>query len=195
MRAARWTADWKGSNSARRRSGGFRSTPAAHQLRCVLAASIVLLCLSVDIAEASDAADLMDSFEHLCIDNSLTYSAISGSAATDHLSLIDQKTMSPGGVGLRSSIWLIRREPPTALIVTDEADTGKVTVCGVSNHTTPLADMANELALRVRTKQLKTRSMSVNDIPLDNGGTVHIVSDPGGTSASGFFLFRAAPSF
>jgi hypothetical protein len=147
----------------------------------------------MDIAEASDTADLMNSFERLCVDNPLTYGAISGSAAIDHLPLIDQKTMSPSGVGLRSSIWVIRRAPPAALIVTDQTGTGKVSVCGVSDHTTPLADMANELAVRIRTKQLKTRFMGVNDVPLDQGGTVHIVSDPGGTSASGFFLFRAAP--
>ena len=97
-------------------------------------------------------------------------------------------------MGLRTSIWLIRKEPPVALIVVDEMNAGKVSMCGISDHTTPLADMANELALRIRTKQLKTRGLGVNDVPLDDGGgTVHIVSDPGGASASGFFLFRAAP--
>jgi hypothetical protein len=192
MRADRWTAGWKGSNRARRRSGGFRSASAAHQLKCVLAASIVPLCLPIDFAEASNPTDLMDSFVHLCIDNSLTYSAISGSAATAVLPLVDQKTMPLGGVDLRSSIWVLRRQPPAALIVTDETGTGKVTVCGVSDHITPLADMANELATRIRMKQLKTRFIAVNDVPLEDGSTVHIVSDPGGTSTAGFFLFRAA---
>ena len=89
MWAARWIAGWKGSNGAHRQSGSFRLPSAFPPLRSTLATFIVLLCLSVDIAKASESADLMDSFERLCIDNPLTYSAISGSVTTDHLPLID----------------------------------------------------------------------------------------------------------
>lgn len=169
-------------------------TVAARHLWSVVGAFVLAIHMLTQTANASDSAELMDRFEHFCIDDPLSLMVISGSAATGHLPFIDQTAMSKGGAGLRTTTWLIRKEPAAALIVVDKAGDGEVTMCGVSDHTTPLADMANELAFRIRTGQIKTRGMGVNDVPLeDDGGTVHIVSDPGGTSAAGFFLFRVGP--